>query len=317
MKYITLLVISFAFLLGCKVNSVNKQVEQSGTIAPCGIELYYSLGGLGSAVKQEFEEQGFKRITLINQRRIVNPNDEWLLDRSILTSNVEKFVPDPNSEEYIVLNWEGKPYLAIQAGPSHPDYKRATLQFIEAYDLVKRLRPRTKVGYYGFPIRDYWNRNEKWRAKNTALIPFLKNFDVLYPSIYDFYDSSTGRGKGDDAYVRDNIEEAIRMGERMNKPVLPFVWHRYHTSNKKKRLELIPEDEFIAHVSAATSTKVEGRGIAGLVWWSSEYSRFVQANRKRFEDKKIMRAAWEKEATVILPRYFAALRTATERSCQD
>lgn len=302
--------------VGCRTVNAPQSVSVK-TISPCGVELYYSLGGLGSEVKSIFLQEGFKKIVLVNQRRIVQENNPWLFDEVILRSNIERLVPDSQSEEMIVLNWEGKAYKAIQAGPGHPDYERASEQFIAAYKLVKHLRPRTKVGYYGFPIRDYWNRDDAWRARNRSLDPFMANFEVLFPSIYDFYDSSTKRGSGDLDYVRENVEEALRTGSRIGKLVMPFVWHRYHTSNKTKRLQLIPLPEFAAHVGAAAGARFEDKSIDGLVWWSSEYSSFAKANRKKYADKQQMRSAWEAGSAKVLPSYFDAMRMAVEEKCQD
>jgi hypothetical protein len=306
-----LFVTTLLLVYGCAV--APRTAEQ--TISPCGIELYHSLGGFGPEVATVFKEANFKRVILINQRRIVNKNDAWLMDPEILKANVLRAIPDPESKAYVVLNWEGPAYLAIQKGPKAEGYERASQQFIAAYKLVKSLRPGTKVGYYGFPIRKYFKRNEAWRTKNRSLDRFLSSFDVLYPSLYDFYDSSTYRGKKDLNYVRENTEEFIQAGLRLNKPVMPFVWHRYHTSNKKRSLDLIPINEFTAHVGAAAGARVEDKKIDGLVWWSSEFSNFAKANRGQYADKKLLRLAYNRESAAILPGYFSALKTAVNQGC--
>lgn len=291
--------------------------KSSPTISPCGIELYYTLGGLGVDVKKEFERVGFQRVILLTQRRIVDAEDQWTIDEERFSNFVERQISVSDLSPQVALNWEGEVYKAIQKGPTSPDYVRATMLFIKAYKIVKKLRPNAIVGYYGFPIRDYWNRNEKWKEKNRTLDAFLSNFDVLYPSIYDFYDSNTSQGRGDLEYVRENVEEAILMGQRIKKPVMPFVWHRYHTSNKKKSLQLIPVEEFTDHIGSAASTEIKGKHIDGLIWWGSEYSSYARANKAKFANKVLLRAAWEEESVKILPVYFDALLAGIERACPN
>lgn len=311
MKYIH---VFFVILCLVSCRSINrKHIE---TISPCGIELYYSLGGLSPELKQDFSEQGFNQLLLINQRRIVNENDEWSIDENRLTKFVNERISNYKSNEYVVLNWEGEVYKAIRKGPDSPDFIRASELFIKAYDIVKKIRPYTRVGYYGFPIREYWKRDDNWKLRNRTLDDFLSHFDVLYPSLYDFYDSGTYQGKGDLAYVHDNVQEALLMGIRLNKPVLPFIWHRYHTSNKLKARELIPVDEFIDHVTAAASVNEGGKSIDGVIWWGSEYSAFAKKNISIYKDKNALRSAWESVAQEILPEYFRALERGVERACK-
>ena len=59
--------------------------------------------------------------------------------------------------------------------------------------------PSMKVGFYGFPpLRDYWDsiqeegsaRYKSWQTKNDALAPIAQLSDVLFPSLYTFYDGS-------------------------------------------------------------------------------------------------------------------------------
>ncbi|MFT6216278.1 MAG: hypothetical protein ACJAS3_002687 [Roseivirga sp.] len=312
MKQFTLYLLLIVFLYsGCASTQL-----PNDTISPCGINLYYSLGGLGEEVKSEFQEENFTQVLLINQRRIVVKGNEWAVDKNILTDFVIKKLPDEDSKLVVVLNWEGEVYDEIQRGPSSPNYTQASALFIKAYKIVKELRPKSKVGYYGFPIRDYWNRNDGWRARNRVLDDFLKKFDVLFPSIYDFYDSSAQEGAGDLAYVKENIEEAIRVGQRIGKPVVAFVWHRYHPSNKNKSKELIPLEEFSGHVAEAARAQVQGKSIDGVVWWGSEYSMFARANLKRIPREEL-RTTWEKEAKQTLPVYFQVLRNAVNSACQN
>jgi hypothetical protein len=306
---------SFVLAFMCFACSASSRITAK-TTKICDVKLYYMLGGLGEEMKGYFSRDGFNRVVLFNQRRIIEKDNEWAIDEESFKTFIQKTLPDLKDNAVVVLNWEGEVLESIKGGEKSLRNEEARELFVKAYSIVKELRPRTEVGYYGLPIRDYWNRNENWRQKNRSLDPFLSNFDILFPSIYDFYDSSTNQGKGDLEYVHDNVEEALLASERLGKKVMPFVWHRYHTSNKKLGRSLIPLSEFSAHIEAATNTKVGGKRVDGIIWWSSEYSLFAKQNIGVIKDKVKLRAAWEREALGVLPKYYSALKEGVSRSCQ-
>jgi hypothetical protein len=96
--------------------------------------------------------------------------------------------------------------------------------------------PGLKIGYYGVaPIRDYWDvvpqgkgspRYLTWQKQNDAVAPIAQLADVLFPSIYTFYDDR----KGWQTYAIAQIQEARRYAG--GKPVYVFLWPQYHESNK-------------------------------------------------------------------------------------
>ncbi|MHB1158611.1 MAG: hypothetical protein ACYC26_17440 [Phycisphaerales bacterium] len=94
--------------------------------------------------------------------------------------------------------------------------------------------PDCKIGCYGIPpLRDYWRAlkgpehpgYQAWVAENKRLMKFGESSDILFPSIYTFYEDQEGWKK----YAIANIQQAKQYG----KPVYPFIWPQYHDSNKK------------------------------------------------------------------------------------
>jgi hypothetical protein len=90
--------------------------------------------------------------------------------------------------------------------------------------------PSMKVGFYGFPpLRDYWDsvqaegtpRYKSWQTRNDALAPIAQLADVLFPSLYTFYDDRSGWSK----YAIAEIREARRYAG--GKPVYVFLWPQY------------------------------------------------------------------------------------------
>lgn len=99
------------------------------------------------------------------------------------------------------------------------------------------------IGYYGAPpIRDFWRAvNAKnsgkyiaWQKDNDNLKSIAEVVDVFYPSIYTFYPHQEGWIK----YAESQISEARRLAN--GKPVIAFLWPKYHESNKLLRGKYVP-----------------------------------------------------------------------------
>lgn len=119
-------------------------------------------------------------------------------------------------------------------------------------DWFREGNPHVRLGYYTLmPRRDYWNakrgRNLIAWAKANARFRYGRNVrgrfeaegladkvDVLFPSLYTFYEDRAGWL----AYAKANIREA----RRYQKQVYPFIWPQYHDSNKTLRGQYIPAD---------------------------------------------------------------------------
>lgn len=110
--------------------------------------------------------------------------------------------------------------------------------------------PSIKVGIYSMvPVRSYWTPADyarkpdlyadqfaAWQAANDALQPLADAVDVLFPSLYTFYEDQGGWGR----YAQGNIAEARRLSG--GKPVYPFLWPQYHNSNAEIAGQMIPGD---------------------------------------------------------------------------
>ena len=124
------------------------------------------------------------------------------------------------------------------------EWLSTTREFFErTYAVVKAARPLAKVGFYNQPNQVYW----QWRDPVTAAamraghdeVPWFWNMvDVVLPSTYTFYQSVPNsrvpgpyqdRESDNDAYVRANINEALRVAR--GKPVYNYVAFQHHVSN--------------------------------------------------------------------------------------
>jgi len=102
--------------------------------------------------------------------------------------------------------------------------------------------PDLMIGYYGIlPVNSYWGavRPEspegKWRElANKSLATLAEDIDIVYPSLYTFYDDPEQWQQ----YALAQIAQARKLG----KPVYVFLWPQYHGSNKTLGLTEIPRD---------------------------------------------------------------------------
>jgi hypothetical protein len=100
----------------------------------------------------------------------------------------------------------------------------------------KEAAPSVKVGYYGTaPVRNYWDAIEPiksskyiaWQKTNDRVASIARSADIVFPSVYTFYEDRDGWSK----YAVEQIREARRISG--GKPIYIFLWQQYHTSNKK------------------------------------------------------------------------------------
>jgi hypothetical protein len=96
---------------------------------------------------------------------------------------------------------------------------------------VHKRRPEFIVGFYGLlPTRAYWPivgedraALAAWRECNRQCSEIGEAVDVVFPSLYTFYNDAEKWS----VFARAMLKEA----RRYNKPVYPFLWPEFHDSN--------------------------------------------------------------------------------------
>jgi len=103
-------------------------------------------------------------------------------------------------------------------------------------DIFRSENRDAQVGFYSdLPVRDYWraigNRDgakyKSWQQENDTLSDLAEHVDVVFPSLYTFYEDTAGWVR----YAQANLAEARRYG----KPVYAFVWPQYHDNSLRGR----------------------------------------------------------------------------------
>ncbi len=129
-------------------------------------------------------------------------------------------------------------------------------------DWMHAATPSLKLGYYGLnPLRDYWRAirgpndadYKAWQVENNALASVAAKSDVLFPSVYTFYNDP----KGWSIYAMANISEA----RRFNRPIYPFIWPTYHDSTPLRGTRI---DGDFWKFQLET---LQSQNVAGVVMW--------------------------------------------------
>jgi hypothetical protein len=268
------------------------------------IKIYESINGYGLRTKAAFDSLKVGSIALLGENILYDAKN-GIIRKEFIAETLNERIPDVKYNGLIVLDWEGEKMKDIIDGVSLDTkaYKSATNKFIQAYDYIKLIRPKATVGYYGFPVRSYWKRDDEWSRKNIKLVPFLSHFDALFPSVYDFYQTTDKNRKDEKSYFKGNIESALEIGKICSKNVYPFIWHRYHNSNAEQGLKLIPFPEFEEQISEIVTADVDGQKIKGIIWWSSERYFYNVSNK----DNKKSNDDFGRETDSYIPNYMNSI----------
>jgi hypothetical protein len=118
------------------------------------------------------------------------------------------------------------------AGTSSDRIDRNIRRYVTLLETFRANLPGIRHGLYSMiPVRNYWTpvkgkpaAMSDWRAENERLKPIAEASDIIFPSLYTFYDDRDGWL----TYAKANMEEAKRYG----RPIYPFLWPQYHESWK-------------------------------------------------------------------------------------
>ena len=179
---------------------------------------------------------GMKPLPVVYTGRLWGPED----DRTFL----------PKEEQVLRVarefeNHQGPIVLDVEHWPVRgtPQTRAESLEkYLTLLRWFRKGAPNSSLGYYGLPpIRDYWravkgqhtSAYKEWQKENDAVTTIAREVDVLFPSIYTFYDDE----KGWERYAVAQICEARRYG---SKKVYPFIWFQFHDSNVQLKGQFLP-----------------------------------------------------------------------------
>ena len=196
---------------------------------------------------------------------------------------------------------------------AHPDWSEAQLLaeatkeweaaamklLLETIAFVKKIRPHLKVALYCYPFREYWDGyntsyGDALRADNDRLMDLYCATDGIFPSVYQFFDS-TGKSStkaANEEYIFTNVQEAVRIagevpakcGGKQKPPVWVYTWHRYHSA---PHALMSDQDETMyweqSHKAGATGLILWGSETEDLLasefaaWWKSNFTSMINS----------------------------------------
>jgi hypothetical protein len=225
---------------------------------------------LQESFDQTIKSRGYGWIPIIYED-FIDPTHDGLLDDDLLKKRIKELFPASNASGICVLNWETPTMERVAALKLDPDvYQKQVAEMVRALKIAKALRPRVKWGYYGLNIQEYYYRNDSWRSRTEGFLPVMEASDILFPSLYKFYPYSINGYAFEESYAKENIDLILQYGARLSKPVMPFVWPRFHDADPKFGLQSIPDKEWTDHIGFLAKPNAKGQQISGIVMWAMD-----------------------------------------------
>lgn len=235
--------------------------------------VYLCMGDAAGDVSNYRKTNDIGTVKLIGGGDISSGNT-LVINKSILTNAIRKAFPDSLAQGIGVLDWEGKELGVLRRqGNSDPAFKDAMSKMTQVLEIAQQTRPNVSWGFYGIPVREFWKRNSDWKESGNRLLPLLQKQDALFPSVYLLYNSAAVNSVLSGNYTKDNVRQAIDLGAKIGKPVLPFVYHRYPD------FSLVPLDVFQQQAQDILSIDVSGNKVAGIIWWGAD-NYYYKTNNK-------------------------------------
>ncbi len=95
----------------------------------------------------------------------------------------------------------------------------------------------------------------------------MKQCDLLLPSLY-IHGYEPG---GNEGFIKFNMQQFLILGDNLNKPVIPYLWHRYYPRQlSDKSMKAIPVNEFTTFIKTVLSVSYNNKKAAGIIWWSAD-----------------------------------------------
>jgi len=252
-------------------------------------KLYIAMADLSPAIKSCMSQNGITAIPVIYSKE-VDPDNQMKVNEQSFTNAVQQKIPDASYSGYAAVDWEGKILTNLIFSPVNTSqYQDALSEYLKLLNLAKQLRPNAKWGLFPIP---YPPPADKSKLKFiNPVTDLLKACDVFFPQLYVSFNDRSDSGRRSnpekDQWVVDNIQSILATAKALNKPVLPFIWHRFYGTGsefKGNNLKLIPLDEFNTYIDKIMSIDYQGKKVDGLVWWGND-SYFFKAKSQAMTDE--------------------------------
>lgn len=220
--------------------------------------------------QQDFvKKNNIKNFYIIYQDYIIDR--DLNLDKVKLKKEIDRQIPNSNTSGYAALDIEAESVLIIlkEKKVSVSEYNRILNNHINTIRYAKSLRPNIKWTFYGYNLTSYpYVTSGHENNVTVGTYPLLKELDFLAPSMYLQDKKTPLKLDKIKTFVSSNLTLSLKLGEKFNKPVYPFVWNRYH--NAESENTLIDPNDFQWYINQILNFTFNKRKVDGIVFWNAE-----------------------------------------------
>jgi len=269
-------------------------------------------------INQSLQDNGIEKLIFINSGAHVDTNRDGLFDIEPFTKFLNGLNYNRNAEIKFVLDWESQFKNIYGNAKTDQTFNKAVKEIEKVLKTAKKIYPSSKWGIYNIPIGSYWKRDKMWEKDNMEMLDLLSKFDLLFPSLYDYYrdDNKYAGGKRDSLYIEENLDLVFNINKIIKKRIYVFVWHRWHNSNSERPLEAIDLGEFRRHPNIILNFTKNNRKVDGIVWWASD-QYFLNAKSKSLVREAKAYSSDEEYLNNIYIDYMNILVSSLNESCNN
>ncbi len=194
---------------------------------------------------------------------------------ALLDAWLSSYIP-PDYDGYLIIDWREGVTEPLFIGRDDPRFDTVIAEMVSVVDEIKRQRPAAQVGFVGIPVFEMWSHGDAWRSALDAAKPLHDAVDAFFPDVRDVYGVEPERDMERlSVYVATTLEIA---GDR---PVFLYTSHRYENVTERWGYDLIPREEYVAHIAGLMAVEYDGTRPAGAVASGNERLTFISGSSER------------------------------------
>lgn len=208
--------------------------------------------------------------------RIITPgyfdaNNDNVIEYDLLERALNEWYPQKGDTGYLVIDWERQYFKDLKKYDSSDNrFFKAQKGFSTLIKAIRSLRPNLKIAIYGIPYRFNYHFQ---RLDNTKFGKLLKEADFIAPSLYiPFLEERNS--KKNFKFLEENLTDALKLGARIDKPVIPFVWYMYSGAFSTTKGRFIPVERMKKHLEFIEKFSVDGKRVESVLWWDQSKRSF-------------------------------------------
>ena len=230
------------------------------------------------------KKNNIQKVGFIGDGQFLDPKIKFAFSQKMMDQEILRAYPNQAEDGIGYIDLEA-PYLdyLMNSDLNSDDFKRSKKLFLNVLAYVQKARPNVKWGFYHIPETTYWGKTDTFYQKDERISDLIKNSDVLFPSIYIFY-NKVNFILENQSYLEENTKQIIRIAQKYNKKVYPLIMSRYHPSNASLGYETIAETDFRFYLATIRNTKYNGKSIDGIFLWNAD-GYFYKTNEKKVKQE--------------------------------